>query len=962
MPNPTYSIVDLGTLGGPGSRAWGINNNGQVVGDAQIGSGQFRAFRFTDINSNQQLDPGEMQDLGLVGSLSESRGRDINNNGQVVGFLAGTNGTTRAFIWDSTTGMQELDNGTSSALSINSNGQAVGFFRVAPNFHAIRWENNQKLPLSTPVDNSSWATSNNDNGDIVGYTNIFGTGAQAFIWNGGNMKNAINLGTLDNASTTRAWDINNQGKVVGQSGSKAFFWTASGGMKDLGSLGGTSQALGINTNSQVVGKSNNLAFLWSDTNGNSQTDPGEMIDLNTLLPSSSGWSLTEAQDINDAGQIVGTGIINGQTHAFLLTPTLDSSDLSVTITESSDPVTIGKNLTYTLTVTNNGVGNATGVTLDQTLQNVTFGKTNQNQLLVENKGGLLKFNLGNLTKGESKIVEVTVTPNQVGEISTTAKVSAQEVDSNNNNNTVTEITSSVQDINSDLSVTITESSDPVTIGEELTYTLTVTNNGVGNATGVTLDQTLQNVTFVKTNQNQLLVENKGGLLKFNLGNLTKGESKIVEVTVTPNQVGEISTTAKVSAQEVDSNNNNNTVTEITSSVQDINSDLSVTITESSDPVTIGEELTYTLTVTNNGVGNATGVTLDQTLQNVTFVKTNQNQLLVENKDGLLKFNLGNLTKGESKIVEVTVTPNQVGEISTTANVSAKENDLDNSNNTSKQSTKVQDIILDPLQVSGDFKFNEATKSYKASGEIQIGLKGQPFKPLVTLQGSMTYDHKTIQTNGIVAPSIGGVPVPLFSGGFTVNVGTAATSLLKDQALNLPDEFKLGGLDTSFSELSFAQDELQLQGAITLPASLGNTVVDIKGDNKLIINSTNGVSLTGANISIPKVDFRLAGVPIKAENLSLQYFKQPKELFKLQGKVTLQSLSEITDISANFADTNYIQFDADGKLDAVGSIEIGSIPLGSPWSIKNVKLDFDTVNNNVSGAGTFVLPAEIEVGG
>jgi len=48
--------------------------------------------------------------------------------------------------------------------------------------------------------------------------------------------------------------------------------------------------------------------------------------------------------------------------------------------------------------------------------------------------------------------------------------------------------------------------------------------------------------------------------------------------------------------------------------------------------------------------------------------------------------------------------------------------------------------------------------------------------------------------------------------------------------------------------------------------------------------------------------------------------------------------------------------------AVGSLEIGSIPLGSPWSIKDVKLDFDTVNNNVSGAGTFVLPAGIEVGG
>ncbi len=45
-----------------------------------------------------------------------------------------------------------------------------------------------------------------------------------------------------------------------------------------------------------------------------------MTDLNTLIPPNSGWILTEARGINDAGQITGTGTINGETHAFLLTP------------------------------------------------------------------------------------------------------------------------------------------------------------------------------------------------------------------------------------------------------------------------------------------------------------------------------------------------------------------------------------------------------------------------------------------------------------------------------------------------------------------------------------------------------------------------------------------------------------------------------------------------------------------
>lgn len=87
-------------------------------------------------------------------------------------------------------------------------------------------------------------------------------------------------------------------------------------MTDLGNLGGGfSYAFGINDSGQVVGDSNTPgggpthAFLYSG---------GVMIDLNSLLPLSSGWVLQSATAINDSGQIVGMGTVNGQTHAFLL--------------------------------------------------------------------------------------------------------------------------------------------------------------------------------------------------------------------------------------------------------------------------------------------------------------------------------------------------------------------------------------------------------------------------------------------------------------------------------------------------------------------------------------------------------------------------------------------------------------------------------------------------------------------
>ncbi|MBE9225207.1 hypothetical protein IQ264_07150 [Phormidium sp. LEGE 05292] len=52
-----------------------------------------------------------------------------------------------------------------------------------------------------------------------------------------------------------------------------------------------------------------------------------MTSLNSLIPSNSGWFLSDATGINKTGQIVGNGIINGQTHAFLLIPVSQNSSV-----------------------------------------------------------------------------------------------------------------------------------------------------------------------------------------------------------------------------------------------------------------------------------------------------------------------------------------------------------------------------------------------------------------------------------------------------------------------------------------------------------------------------------------------------------------------------------------------------------------------------------------------------------
>jgi hypothetical protein len=61
---------------------------------------------------------------------------------------------------------------------------------------------------------------------------------------------------------------------------------------------------------------NNRALQWQN---------GAWFDLNELIPAQSGWVLNDAVDINEQGQVVGNGKLNGVDRAFLLTPVMPNN-------------------------------------------------------------------------------------------------------------------------------------------------------------------------------------------------------------------------------------------------------------------------------------------------------------------------------------------------------------------------------------------------------------------------------------------------------------------------------------------------------------------------------------------------------------------------------------------------------------------------------------------------------------
>src|SRR5262249_14321717 len=145
-------------------------------------------------------------------------------------------------------------------------------------------------------------------------------------------------GTMQDLGTfggTASWAsaINSQGYVAGGfqdlSGAHPFVWrpkAANGTSGTMIALGGGDSdfALAINSNAAVVGtgtptgSQNRDAALWQPGTDGSYT----LSDLNSLIPTGTGWTLLIADAINDRGQIVVEATqANGPVHALLLTPT-----------------------------------------------------------------------------------------------------------------------------------------------------------------------------------------------------------------------------------------------------------------------------------------------------------------------------------------------------------------------------------------------------------------------------------------------------------------------------------------------------------------------------------------------------------------------------------------------------------------------------------------------------------------
>ncbi len=461
-----------------------------------------------------------------------------------------------------------------------------------------------------------------------------------------------------------------------------------------------------NTTCDTSGFGEGMTFIGSTvvtTDGGGNATFGVNIAVNTT-----GKTLTAT-----------TKDVGGNTSEFsacsAVTP---AADMGITISDAPDPVGPGANVTYTVVVTNAGPGNVTSATLFMpTPPNTTFVSVAQSGTTgwvvmtpTVGSGGSIQGSRPSFASGASTTFTIVLQVNPATApgtvITANASTSSATADPNGaNNNASTSTTVAAQ---ADLGITIADAPDPVTAGNNITYSFTATNAGPSNAANASFSFTLPaGTTYVATGTTAPgwtpITPPIGGTGTVTYSNASfasgaAGNFQII-VKVDPNAASGSTINANVSitsptTDPTPANNSASTTTTVNTQADPT----VVSVTDAPDPVAAGANLTYTVTASNNGPSDAANPTVSMpTPAGTTFVSATPAagwtpSTPAVGASGTVTFTRASFASGGTATFTVVVkVGGGVGNgsiVTATATIASSTTDNDSTNNSASASTTI----------------------------------------------------------------------------------------------------------------------------------------------------------------------------------------------------------------------------------------------------------------------------------
>jgi len=306
---------------------------------------------------------------------------------------------------------------------------------------------------------------------------------------------------------------------------------------------------------------------------------------------------------------------------------------------------LGTDITYTIVVTNTGTSEATDVTVTDTIPSGMSYRSSSPMGSVS--GQTVTWSLGTLGPGASKSLTLILRGIQAGQWTNTARVTCKE-GSEDTDQATTKILAPRVDI---------EKAGPQSryLNHNAEYTITVTNTGDVQLTGVTVTDTMPDgMSYVSSNPVGTV---NGKEVTWALGSMDIGETRDIVLTLRGGQVGSWTDQATVTTDQG--------VSDTDTATTSVNAVGGVTIssTDTQDPILVGEQTTYIITVTNQGQVAVHGVTVVNTIPDLTsFVSASgPTSYTYTPADRKVTFDpVGTLNPGETLTYNITVKAEAAG--------------------------------------------------------------------------------------------------------------------------------------------------------------------------------------------------------------------------------------------------------------------------------------------------------------